>query len=134
MAKLVNSILMLIVGMVFGIGFVLSCGDDSPRRVDAGDAGACNCPPAEAPIASRIMVVERPFVIPANTTQQSEGVACPFNSVVLSGGCAAAAGAEPNIILEQDIPGANGWGCSFRNLSNADVSVRAIVRCLVAAQ
>jgi hypothetical protein len=127
-----NSVLMLIVGAVGGVAFVLSCGDGLPR-VDAGDAGSCNCPAAEPPIASRI--VERVAVldVPANSMQQSNAVGCPPDAVVLTGGCDGGEGQVPNIILEQSAPGTGGWHCSWRNPSNASISVRAIVHCLMPA-
>jgi hypothetical protein len=132
-----NHIFTLIIGAVVGIVLVLSCSDNSPRRVDAADAATCTCPAAEAPIANRIVEKVSLYTIPANSAQQLQGVACPFTGVpaiVLTGGCAAAnSGNAPNIILEQSVPDGNGWDCSWRNPSNADIQVRAVVHCLMPA-
>jgi hypothetical protein len=118
-------------GIFTGILFVLSCSDSSPRHADAADA-ACNCPAAEPPITSaRIVQIEASFTIPANTSQSPHSVICPQNGIAVSGGCAANAGQLPKILLEQSIPGDTGWACSWSNTTNADIPVRAIVRCLV---
>lgn len=134
--KLSNSLFMLCVGAVIGVVLVLSCGDNSPSTVHAADAGACNCPAAEPPLTGRIVEMDMPFTVPANSTQ-SMGVSCPFTSdtwIVLNGGCSANIGSTPNIILEQSYPGSNGWICSWSNPSNVDIPVHAIVHCLKAAQ
>ena len=128
-----NSVLTLIAGALGGVAFVLSCGDDSPKHVDAGDAGACSCPAAEPPIASRIMEVVGVRDVPANSMQQSHGVGCPPDAIVLTGGCDGGEGQVPDIILEQSAPGTGGWHCSWRNPSNAIIPVRAIVHCLMPA-
>lgn len=133
--KVTRSILTLIAGAVIGITLVLSCSDSSPKRVDAGDAATCSCPPAESPIANRVVEKTNFLTVPANTIEQSTSVSCPLDAVVLSGGCGALEGQEPNIIVEQSYPDGIGWVCSWRNPStNVDVIVRAIVRCLMPAQ
>src|SRR5258708_7663196 len=77
--KLSNSVFMLSTGVGIGVALVLSCGDDSPRRADAGDAASCSCPAAEPPLASRIVEVVKPFVVPANSMQQAQSVQCGYS-------------------------------------------------------
>ena len=132
--RFANSIFMLCTGAIIGVLLVLSCGDDSIRRADAGDAASCNCPAAEPPLASRIAEVIKPLTLPANSMDQVQSVACPLNALVFTGGCSANVGQLPNIILEQSYTEGIGWTCVWRNPSNADVPVRAIVRCLMPAQ
>jgi hypothetical protein len=123
-------------GAFFGFALLLSCDDDSPSDADAA---SCNCPPAEAPLLGRTQEFEVSTTLPpANMapTFGKEGgfTRCPEGSVLLSGGCAAAVGAVPDILLESSAPGSNGWGCDWKNLSNAPVPVRSIARCLMPAQ
>jgi hypothetical protein len=132
--KFSSSLLSLGVGAVMGIAFVLSCGDDSPRKADAGDAATCTCPPSEPPLAARLTYVERPFTVPANSVAQEMDAVCPGNDIAISGGCGANLGQSPDILIEQSYPGGQGWVCVWRNPSNAPVPVRAIVRCLTPAQ
>jgi len=114
-------------GLFAGIALVLSCGDDSPHKADAA---VCDCPTAEPPInAARIVQLEMPFTVPAND-RGGAGAACPIDAVLLSGGCAAAVGQVPQIILEQSEPEGLGWHCDWRNPTNAPIEVRAIARCL----
>jgi hypothetical protein len=135
--KSINSFVTLITGIAIGVILVLSCSDNSPHKADAADAATCSCPSAEAPIADRIVEIANNYIVPANSMQQANSVSCPFGpvpAIVLTGGCAASVGNVPNIILEQSAPGGIGWECSWRNPSNADIPVRAVVRCLMPAK
>jgi hypothetical protein len=135
--RLSNSIFIFGLGIAIGISLVLSCGDDSPRRVDAADAPMCDCPAAEPPIAARIMETKLDDVIPANATHRIRGVTCPGvpPAMALNGGCTADIPVNGSIVLEQSAPGEGiGWLCSWSNPSNVDVPVHAIVRCLKPAQ
>lgn len=124
-----NTASLLVIGAIVGIALVLSCSDHSPRMVDAADL-TCNCPLAEPPIPDRIVQIDGlAATVPPNGTAGG-GAVCPLGAIVLGGGCAAAVGQVPQIILEQSIPGDNGWDCSWRNPTNAPIVMHAIVRCL----
>lgn len=130
--KYLNSLASFAAGGGFCLALVLSCGDQSPA-----DADACNCPPAEAPLAGRTMEVEDAEILPPVSERDGQagvGVDCPDGSVLLSGGCAASIGAAPDIVVEASYPSQGTWLCRFKNLSNAPVPVRAIASCLMPAQ
>jgi|SRR5882724_5769971 len=131
--RLVSSVCMIGIGMVTGVILVLSCGSDSPRRVDAADAPICNCPASEPPLKSRITEVTDALTVPANGVMQIQSSVCPFGAIVLNGGCTANGGQPANIILEQSAPEGNGWFCSWRNPSNADIRANVVLHCLVPA-
>lgn len=117
----------VVAGFLAGIVLVLSCSDDSPRMADAA---VCDCPVSEPPITgSRIVRIEEPFTVPPND-RGGQGARCPLDAIPLSGGCAAAEGQVPEVIIEQSIPGDTSWNCQWRNPTNAPIEVRAIVRCL----
>jgi hypothetical protein len=127
--RLARTTLLFVSGAVAGIALVLSCGDGSPRAVDAADGGACNCPAAEPPLAGRIVEVEQMTTIPA-LDEGVGGAVCPSGAIVLSGGCANLLGQTSQILVEETSPGDIGWNCNWRNPSNAPIQVRSIVRCL----
>lgn len=136
--KVTSSILTLTAGAIFGIAFALSCGNGSPHVVDASDAAACTCPAAEPPLSGRIVEMDARYVIPANSVHQTHGsAACTFgpsSGIPLNGGCTADLPLNGSIVLEQSAPEGVGWVCSWSNPSNVDVSVHALVRCLMPAQ
>jgi hypothetical protein len=131
---LARTTLLLVSGAVAGIALVLSCGDGSPRSVDAADGGTCTCPAAEPPLAGRIVQVEEMTTIPAND-EAGGGAACPSGAIMLSGGCANLLGQTSQILVEESLPGPEGssiqgWNCRWRNPSNTPIQVRGIARCL----
>ncbi len=123
-------------GLLFGLALLLSCDDGSPSDADAA---ACNCPPAESPLIGRTQEFEVSTTLPpANMAptfgKKSGSIDCPGESVLLSGGCTAAVGTVPDILIESSYPlGNGGWSCSWKNLSNDPVPVRSIARCLMPA-
>lgn len=134
--RLATPICMVGFGLVLGVTLVLSCGDDSPKKVDAADA-MCTCPAAEPPIPDRVKEVKTNEVIPSHATHVIHSAACPpipAQGLVLNGGCTADLPALGSIVLEQSDPGANGWGCAWSNPSDVDVPVHVIVHCLMPAQ
>lgn len=132
-----KDILMFAGGGFFSLTLLLSCDDGSPSDVDAA---VCDCLPSEAPLMGRIQNFERDWTVPpANMAptfgRQTGGSECPAGGVLLSGGCAAAVGAVPDIAIIASHPeGTNGWGCSWKNFSNESVPVRGIARCLMPVQ
>ena len=135
--KFIDSLIMLGCGIVAGVALVLSCGgSSSPKDADAADAPTCNCSAAEPPIPSRITEVKSDDVIPKDTSRVHVGMPCPVapqHAIPLSGGCIIDYPSQitGNVILEESAPDANGWRCTWSNLSNLDVPVHVIVRCLV---
>jgi hypothetical protein len=124
----------VVAGVLAGVAFAMSCGDGT----SPADAAVCDCPVAEAPIASRIVEVENTVTLsPANMAPANgrggQGVVCPDGATLMTGGCAANAGQVPDISLEQSFPGMRSWQCSWRNNTNTSVVVRVIARCLVPA-
>jgi hypothetical protein len=123
-------------GAMFSLLLILSCSDDSPDRADAA---SCECPSAEAPLAGRMIEVQRDVILPAanippKNGQGGESVSCPRGSLLLSGGCAASVGAVPDIVIEASWPASDSWACEWKNNTNEPVPVRAIARCLTPAQ
>jgi hypothetical protein len=130
--KMQNSLISLVAGVALGIVLVLSCGDESPPRVDAADAPSCDCPLSEPPIVvDRIQRFERTFTLPANLTR-GEGIGCPPLGIALSGGCQG--GINENVVLVESSGGVRAWDCIWRNLTNAPVEMRVSVQCLMPPQ
>jgi hypothetical protein len=135
MNRHLRNFISFVAGAGFCLALILSCGDQSPSDADA----ACNCAPAEAPLAGRAMEVEDTSTLPpANMSpffgKGGANVTCPAGSILLSGGCAASLGAVPDIVVEASFPALTSWSCSFKNLTNESVPVRAIAKCLMPAQ
>jgi hypothetical protein len=118
---------MLIVGLLAGVVLVVSCGDDSPGRVDAA---TCNC---EAPIAGRIVIVNQTQVIPGNA-RGGQGGGCPTGAILLSGSCTTET-INPlrDVTLEQSgfYEQEDGWNCEFKNNEATPVTIKVSVRCLM---
>jgi hypothetical protein len=130
--KFQNSLISLAVGFAMGISLVLSCGDESPPRVDAADAPSCDCPASEPPVvAGRIQRVEQALTLPANSTR-NESVVCPLAGIALSGGCQG--GVNENVVLVESSGGDRGWSCTWRNLTNTPVEMRVSAQCLMPPQ
>jgi hypothetical protein len=131
--RLSSKLVILIAGMLAGVTFVLSCGDDSPSHADAA---MCDCPAAEPPIADRIMVVNNTSVVAANS-RGGESAACPAGAVMLSGSCTTET-INPlrDVTLEQSgfYANENGWHCEFKNNENTPVTIKVSARCLIPAQ
>lgn len=127
-----SALLLILMGVVAGIAFVVSCGDDTPTA----DAAGCMCPAAEAPLAGRLSIVEDVKVLPPNSpTPVSLSVGCPTGATLLNGGCVLNNGgfAGPNVILEQSGPVSGSWFCSFRSNHNMETEVRIKATCLLPA-
>lgn len=135
--RLASSLLILGCGVFFGIALVLSCGSDNgPKPADAADPPVCNCAAAEPPVPPRVMDVHSDAVVPKATDRVHLGMPCPSvpkQSIALSGGCTIdyPSQIQGNVILEESAPSETGWRCTWSNLSNVDVPVHVVVRCLV---
>jgi hypothetical protein len=137
-----KDLLKLLTGIALGISLVLSCSDDSPAPADAA---VCDCAPAEPPIASRIVPLEKNVVLPpANGVENGRNgndLLCPDRAILLNGGCLASVGQVPDVVIEQSGPLTaqsgivlGSWYCQWRNNTNNPVTVRVIANCLMPAQ
>jgi hypothetical protein len=127
-----SSVVSLIAGMFAGIVLLLSCSDDSPGHVDAA---TCDCPPAEPPVAARIMIVSQTRTIPANS-RSSQGAQCPQGALRLEGSCTTAdLNPVRDVTLEQagfyEPNDTLGWNCFFKNNEATPVTIKASVVCLL---
>jgi hypothetical protein len=125
-----KTITLLSVGAVFGVGMVLSCGDNAPRSLDAA---TCDCPASEPPIAGRLLVIEgAPGTVQAGA-QGVAGASCPPGLQFLSGTCTndPPTSLEDITLVQFGLSSAGfGWSCVFRNNKTVPVSVKATVVCL----
>lgn len=121
-------------GLLFGLALILSCDDGAPADADA----SCSCAPAEPPLLGRVQQFEASTTLPPANMAPTFGkkggdIDCPAGSILLSGGCAAAIGTVPDILVEASDSVGNAWGCRWKNLTNDPVPVRSIARCLMPA-
>jgi hypothetical protein len=117
-------------GVLAGVVLVLSCSDDSPGQVDAG---ACDCPAAEPPIAGRTVIVDQTQVIAANGSG-GQGAVCPQGARLLSGSCTTADGIQVlNVTLQQSgfYTTEQAWTCQFKNNEATPVTIKASAICLM---
>lgn len=128
--RLVSSLILVLAGVIAGVAFVVSCGDDSPSNADAA---TCSCPPAEAPIAGRVTTVSSVESVDA----MSEGIlstGCPNGSILLTGGCtleAVGTGGKDLVVRQSGFDGTNsGWFCFVKNNESTALSVKIVVSCL----
>jgi hypothetical protein len=129
-----SAILILVGGFACGVGFVMSCGDQtSPANVDAAQR-QCDCPAAEPPLTGRIVRMTSNDVVPAMTSS-GVSVFCEFGTILLSGGCYAKS-TDPKYVLKSSFPGPDGvanpgaWNCEFYNGTAALVTSTAYAMCL----
>jgi hypothetical protein len=121
-----------VAGILAGAVLVLSCGDDAPGNADAG---ACQCPASEAPLAGRILIMDQTQTLGAGM-RGGQSTSCPEGGLRLSGSCTLAA-ANPvyNVTLEQSgffrSDDLTGWSCDFKNNEAIPVTIKASVVCLM---
>lgn len=140
--RIATSVLLFGTGVVAGVFLVVSCGDDSPARVDAAvDAPVdspsvtCDCPAVEPPLDGRIVVVDLTIVIAANGTGTAEA-SCPTGAKILSGSCTTEVrNPVRDVTLRRSgfFEGERSWGCDFRNNESTPVAVKSSVICLLPA-
>jgi hypothetical protein len=128
--KIINSIALLSIGAVFGVGMVLSCSNDSPHR---SDAAACDCPASEPPIAGRLIFVEGlPQTLQAGE-QDVATAACMPGTQFVSGTCTAG---NPNVLEDIQVQqfgfnqATSVWFCAFKNNELTAAQVKATAVCL----
>jgi hypothetical protein len=132
-----KAFLLILVGLMSGVALTLSCDDGSPTRIDA--APVCDCPQAEPPITKqRVVEVVSTTTLPPVTSPGSgrggQGAACAVVSegaIALSGSCTIDDGLRRDVVIEEFTSDPAGWNCYWKNNTNAEVVMRATVRCLV---
>src|ERR1041384_5577693 len=92
--KLVPTMATFAVGAAFGVGFVLSCSDNSPRRTDAA---TCDCPASEPPLAGRFVTASSQSTVPPNM-EFPAGLGCPAGSQLITGSCTTAMFNDPKVV------------------------------------
>ena len=142
--NIAKSMFLVLSGVVAGIVFVLSCGDnltakatadaavDAPTPLDA--APVCDCPAAEPPLANRLVLYDVLDVIDSNT-EGGANILCPQGARPISGSCTVdgpLSSLHRNIVVKEsgfrDNPLA--WRCVYRNNESTSVTFRTAVLCL----
>jgi hypothetical protein len=121
-------------GAALAVAGMLACSDDAPGDADAAtDAGRCECPAAEPPLANRIVRVTGTPVEVLAVTAGGNTKACPVGAIALGGSCTVA---DRSSLLEMRLieaghpsDGSQAWSCEWFNSSNAPVMVIASVNC-----
>jgi hypothetical protein len=122
-------------GAIFAVVTILACGDDSPTPADA-DAGSCECPASEPPLAGRIVRVKSsPAEIRANEFSLAS-TGCPEGGIALGGSCSIVQlnGIEQVRLIQgghsvEESP--NAWVCTWFNGTSVAVTGVASVNCLI---
>lgn len=128
--NIVKSIILMSIGAIFGIGMVLSCGDNSSHH---SDAGTCDCPASEPPISGRITTIDSNLVTINPGAQGLAGITCNPGMQFISGSCTGA-----NLTILDDIvlqqagfdKATGSWACAFKNNKVVAVQVKATALCL----
>jgi hypothetical protein len=121
----------IVVALAVAALFV-ACSDGGSASGDA-DTVACDCEPAEPPLAGRIVQVEERLT--AATFGLDVTTACPDGATLLGGGCdLVGLGAVLLIQSGSRDGGPHTWQCSWVNESGSpDVTVVAWATCLLPA-
>ena len=143
MYKIATTTATLLAGAAMATILILACGDDSPSEADA--ASACDCPAAEAPLAGRIVFVDKttnpgtePYLDASAWCESAVGAA---DWILLGGGCTVDDGNVDDLVLEHagpstvitDTVGGN-YFCRWHNTTGVTIdAVRARAICLVPA-
>jgi hypothetical protein len=101
-------------GFIAGIAFVMACGENGPQVADASDGQVCDCPPAEPPLAGRIVVerYERVAEIAEGEESANAHRECSNpNAILLSGRCFAEN--TGGIVLRSSGASGNVWSCTW---------------------
>jgi hypothetical protein len=127
--KIIKPIIQLSIGAAFGVGMVLSCGDNSPRS----DASTCDCPASEAPISGRLVTIEGTTQTLQAGEQSGATAGCMPGMQFLSGTCTAE---NPTVLEDIQVQqfgfnqATSVWFCLFKNNKPTAVQVKATVLCL----
>ncbi|MBE7448937.1 MAG: hypothetical protein HS111_08585 [Kofleriaceae bacterium] len=123
-------------GAAFATVLILACGDDDSSADARADAGACDCPAAEPPLAGRIVRVVGTQNV-AGGGVGGTGVLCPTGSTLLGGGCKLADNATDPLfhLINAGTNGdGSGYRCTWQNSNSSGRDVIAEAFCLVPPQ
>lgn len=130
--KNVSWLATLVTGAALGAVVVIACSDDSPGDADAG---TCECPAAEPPIAGRVARIRGTVAIDPNAVGV-QGAICPAGATLLGGSCRLMDG-DPRIVLNDAgivNGGGQGYQCQWKSSSPvADTGIAEAI-CLMPAQ
>ncbi len=122
-----RSLVLLICGSILGIGLVVACSDDTPGNADAA---ACDCDPAEAPLAGREVRVSSAALTIQPSSDGGTLASCPSNATLVTGGCYIDDDQTGRQLMLKGFgpigPGQqtlNGWGCDYNNNSTVGAAV-----------
>ncbi len=127
-------ILTVFLGLAAGLCLALSCSGDDALGADAQTA--CDCDPAEPPLAGRIQQFESdPATIVAGNIS-GQNASCPSaESIALGGGCYQTGNLQNTDLAIQASgnpvqPTIQTWDCVWKNNGTADATAVAFVICL----
>lgn len=121
-----KSLVFFLAGALCAALLVVACSDDSPGDADAA---ACDCDPAEPPLAGRIIKVEDRRT--HSTPGVFAGVVCPDGSTLLGGGCQhEGAGTLTLVSAGAREGGSEVFVCDWRQAGTEQVTVVAWATCL----
>ena len=131
-------ILTVFLGLAAGLAFAFSCSGDDASGADAQTA--CDCDPAEPPLAGRIQQFESDPTTVVAGNAASNDASCPSpDSIALGGGCYQT---DTDItgtdLVIQDSgnpvqPTIPTWACVWKNNGTVDATAVAFVICLTPA-
>lgn len=127
---MLKNLVLVLCGAVGALVLVVACSDDSPGNVDAA---ACECDPAEPPLAGRIVRLEDRRT--STTIGVFASVSCPAGAMLLGGGCYGEGPASTLRLLDSGSAEAGplGWACDWLNQPTEEVTVVAWATCLLPA-
>jgi hypothetical protein len=137
-----EKIKLVTLGAALAVGAILACDknvmvtSDAAPDAPAPDAkAACDCPPAEPPLAGRYEVVSNTRTVQPGSTG-GQDVGCPTGTLLISGGCRNTISSTQKMVLLENGPGAapgappTDWSCSFQNNDVVAVTYRVSAICL----
>jgi hypothetical protein len=137
-----RSFFLLMIGAASSVASVLSSGDSLSLKANADAAvdvpkapdttPACDCPPAEWPLAGRFLTINNTRPIAPGLGVNS--AVCPGGSQLISGSCTQdLLDSYKHLTLEQSgffQESPLEWFCWFRNNESSEVTIRVSVTCL----
>lgn len=125
-----------IAGALIATTLILACGADDSSTDARADAGTCNCPAAEPPLAGRIVRVSDTLSVSTGGFS-SVATLCPTGGTLLGGGCKLADNvSDPmfHFINAGTNGDGSGFACDWRNSNTFARDGIAEAFCLVPPQ